>query len=290
MGTKGKKWQVLHRQKYNNILTKEVLLNATLSKKSDYRLAKELNIPVTGVQFYRKKYNLPSPRCDKELVRIRATNLTNEQIGLIVGTVLGDANLHLGVNNEAFLTIEQGEKQKDYVFEKYSKLETICLMNPREVVGVQGYKVGSKSWKFSTIQHSGLTKIYNLMYKDGKKVVTKEALNLLTLAGLAWWYFDDGSYHSLYKQYNLATCQFSLEEQKLIRNFLFQKFKIKTSILPKKNQEKAKYYYLYFAKETSNIFTQYLKPFVIPCLEYKVNRSSETKRETQKCDDIVRTL
>lgn len=281
MGTLGKHWEVPGRQKYRDIITREVLLQATVEYKSDYKLAEELSVPVTAVQFYRQIFHIKSGRSDESLEKMRLIKLNSELVGLIVGTVLGDSSLALDERSgNGYFSVQHGEAQKEYVEYKHRKLSSLVIMPVRETI-LTGWGKGKKAYNFSTVWHPDLGKLHPYLYskKLGRKFITKEALSLLTYEGLAWWFFDDGSYNSKSKQYFLATCAFSLEEQKLIREMLFRKFKIKTSIGNTKcklDKNGKCYHYLYFAKSTMNILTNIIKNVPVKCLQYKIDRSSET--------------
>jgi hypothetical protein len=280
MGSQGKHWEVKHRQQYADILTKEVLLDATAEKISDYTLAERLQIPHQAVWLYRKRLHIPSAKSDSAMQKIKLTEISVEQIGLIVGTVLGDGYLHKNRYGDAYLTICHGIKQKDYVTHKRKLLDNLCIAQPQETENKSGYKIGNKRVSFCTLTHPDLTKLCDLFYPKGKKIVTKEVLNLLTIAGFVWWFFDDGTRDHRNGRYSLATQSFTLEENKLIREYLFKKLKLYTSVVTHTNAFGKTYYHLYFAARSQDLMTQYLKSFAIPCMEYKINRSSETTRET----------
>lgn len=301
MSAKGKKWVVLKRRKYLDIITKDVLIQATADFKSDYTLAKELNVPFTTIQQRRLQYGVKSGRSDESISKLRLQSIDSSLIGCIVGTVLGDG--FLGLNKEktsAYLSISHGHAQKDWISYKYNKLSRLVIM-PLKYGERPRYDNSGilKFYKFSTIYHPDLFKIYGLLYDEqGKKRVTKEALDLLTYEGFIWWFFDDGCLstrrnskgNSVQTNYSLATCQLSLDEQKLIRQKLFTKFGIKTSIIKTKIKEKNKYYYsLYFASATRDKVTEILKKLPIESMKYKVYSPSETERKTPTNKEMIQS-
>ena len=136
------------------------------------------------------------------------------------------------------------------------------------------------SCNFSTIYHPDLIKLYEITYNSkGIKVITEEAMQELTIFGLLAWFYDDGTLSK--SNYMLSTCSFTLEEVKLIRQYLFKKFGIKTTPLKKSNGT-SRYWYLYFVAETRNILSKYLSNWYIKCFDYKLHpevfRSPETTR------------
>ncbi|MFW9872484.1 MAG: hypothetical protein ACFFG0_05220 [Candidatus Thorarchaeota archaeon] len=83
------------------------------------------------------------------------------------------------------------------------------------------------------------------------------------------------------RRYYLETIPFGLENNKKIRELLFKKLKIKTSILARKNKKTPhkRYYYLYFAKSTFETLKNVLKEFMsVDNITMKLG-SSETRRE-----------
>ena len=152
MGTLGKRWEVPHHQKYKNIVTREVLTDATIRRISDYKLSKELKVPVTAIQHYRYKWQIPSARYDSEVSKMRDYKLSPEEVGLIIGTVLGDGHLSYSPErDEAFLIIMHSEKQKEYVYHKYEKLKKLCLMDVKQSLISNDYVQNSVVYSFSTI-------------------------------------------------------------------------------------------------------------------------------------------
>lgn len=277
MGTQGKHWVIKDRQKYiqkyGHILTKEILLDATVRRISDRHLSEELQIPKPAILWYRKMYGIPSGRSDSEVRKIRNILLSDEEIGLIIGTVLGDGCLcYSAERDEAFLTIMHCKEQKEYVYHKYDKLKHLCLM-PVTYTTCEGFGI-SEVYYFSTIWHPELAKLYKLLYPNGKKAITKEALNLLTIAGFVWWFFDNGSGGN--NCYNLSTCQFPLEQQQLLREHLFKKYKIYTSIITdKRKADRKTYYSIYFAKRSYSILSDFLTRFIVPCMSYKIKTAPQ---------------
>jgi hypothetical protein len=270
MGTLGKRWEVKDRQKYKDILTKEILIDATVRKILDYTLSSELKIPVTAIQWYRHKWKIPSARADSEVLKMRSFSLTPEDIGLIIGAVLGDGCLaYSEKRDEAYFTVMHGIAQKEYVEHKHNILEKLCLMNVKEIE-TDGYSKGI-AYYFSTIWHPDLAKLYKMIYINGIKSVSPDILELLTIAGFVWWFFDDGSLSKNLQQYSLATCQFPLEQQKLIREYLFDKLDIYSTIIKTYNKKAQKYYYsLYIPTRSNERLASYLKSFSIPCMNYKI--------------------
>jgi len=303
MSTKGKRWVVRSRRKFLDIVTRDVLLQATIDCKSDRKLSDELRVPIGVVQERRKQYGIKSGRSDESIEKIRLQKLDSALVGCIVGTVLGDG--FLGLNKQktlAYLSISHGHVQKEWIEYKYNKLSDLIIMPLRygERPRYENENEILKFYTFSTVFHPDLFEIRKLLYDvNGKKHVTKEALDLLTYEGFIWWFFDDGCANKSYyhgtnkikqKYYSLATCQFSLEEQKLIRKMLYSKFGIKTTIMKTIQKSSGKTYYtLYFASETKYKVSEILSKLQLKSMEYKIIRPSETASKALSNEMVIQS-
>jgi hypothetical protein len=283
--------------KYNNLLTYSFLTSPEIMNLSGVELSNKLNLKPYLINRYRRKLKLSSVYSSKlKLGKImRGYSLPDWQIGLIVGTLLGDSNL-CKRSSGVRLRMSHGAKQKEYIELKYKLLHSLTVGDIHKGLDV---KTNSVYYNFSTVQHPDLEKLYDLFYKDNIKYVSEEALDLLTIPGLVLWFFDDGSRDS--NVYDISTCSFTLEDHKILRKYLFKKFGIKTTPLPRNNGTKT-YWRLYVARDSSKILQKYLLDFYIPCMRHKIinpksiQSSSETTRKAlwddliSQSEDIVRTL
>lgn len=235
-------------------------------------------------------------------IELRKVPIPDWQKGLIIGTVLGDGCLHiLKGGKNAFLTIHHSEKQLEYLKLKQTLFPNLFIREMRKY----STKINPSKFQFSleSIVHPDLTNLHDLVYKEGRKTVSQESLNYLTIPGLVLWFYDDGTLAGKNKygagrgtSYQLLTCNFTLEENKLIRAHLFKKFGLKTTPLYQTNGTK-KYWRLHFANDTRSILEKYLLDWRVPCLDYKLClelfRSSEIARETLwngiQSEDTIRT-
>lgn len=159
--------------------------------------------------------------------------------------------------SDAFLEINHSIKAKDYVDYKFNKLKRICESGPKE----RTTNDGRRAYRFFTKQHKDLTILYNLFYKNERKIIPK---NLeLDPVSIAIWHMDDGS-KSRDSDVYLNTQQFSLLDQKKLLNCL-RKFGIKTRL----NKDK-KYYRIRMLKESIKDFMNIIAPHVAPSMKYKL--------------------
>ena len=293
--TISKKVRLMGNFKYTEILTRELLTRPDIVRLSNAEIGRSLCISPSVVEDYRRLYGLISDlACSHRVASdIRdKERLRDWEIGVLAGTLLGDGNLTLNKQGHARFRVRHCDRQREYVDVLHHLFFRFCT-NDVTVSYVE--ETGYAYHGFSTIWHPDFTRLYNMMYRDGKKIVTQEVLDLLTVPGLVCWFYDDGSKLSG-KTYSLSTCGFTLEENKLIRQHLFRRFGIKTSIMRKSNGVK-RYYYLYFARGTVHILERYISDLYLPCFGYKlyptVLRSSEITRGTLwdfmlQSEDIVR--
>lgn len=295
------------KRKYEHILSFEFLKEAFEKGLTNIDIEKITKVDRFIVQSYRDRVGLISKRSSqlRKAIYLRKIPVSKSVIGLVVGTVFGDGYLsqHNQTNN-VHLCIWHCPRQKKYLLLKYFLLKQLCVSEPRKIT-IKNPSLYT-SYTLETICHPDLKKLRDMIYINGRKTVMKEVLNLLTVPGFALWYMDDGFKNvNSNRRYGLCTHCFSLEENKLIREHFFKKFKIKTTILVQRNNKfNKKYYYLHFAKDTISTFEKLVAPFIIPCMRHKMNLeallkyqgSPETIRKTSfwnyflKDDEIVRTL
>lgn len=97
------------------------------------------------------------------------------------------------------------------------------------------------------------------------KIVPLNIEEFLTPLALAIWFMDDGS--NLGKGARIATNCFTLEEVKFLCNVLKNKFNILAT--PNKSG-KDKGYIIYISVKSMPVFTNIVKPYLLPSLYYKL--------------------
>jgi len=196
--------------------------------------------------------------------------ITQLQLEFFAGCMLGDGNIKIPNNcKNAMFSCQHGPKQYEYNKWKYELLKTL---------GAKFYKYKRKTpnkktgicYEYNvtlTNCNSEITKMYNLLYKNKKKIISKEILKYFTDFSLAVLYMDDGSLSSSHPEntsYIIASCGFSKESLLLFQDFLLNKFKIETTISYDNR--------LYIKINSRNLFEYLILPYVqkIPCMKYKI--------------------
>ena len=165
----------------------------------------------------------------------REMQLTPKQRSFIIGSMLGDGTMRMGKGAiNANFKVDHCLEQKEYVMWKYKILKNFVQTEPK--ISYRTTQTGvryEKSWWFRTIRHPILTEIYRRFYvtdsyRCGRKVVSKEDVNLLDPLAIAVWIMDDGSYSR--GKIDISTYSFTLREIELLKKAIQEKFSINFSI------------------------------------------------------------
>ena len=198
--------------------------------------------------------------------------LTLKEHSIILGTLLGDGFLQKRAQ-KARLRICHSYKQKQYVDWKYQQLLTLCqrTASPKS----QQRPLG-KAYSFSTQSEKILLQYHSLFYKrNGLKKIDNELIDYIKHPlSLAIWWLDDGNARKDCAAGRLATCSFSLGEQKILQKLLFQNFKIGTNIVRNSIKKNKAQYYLYIPSQSFYQLVNIIKIYVqqIPTMEYKLGK------------------
>ena len=192
--------------------------------------------------------------------------LDEYQKAIIVGTILGDACLHENWSKtNSRLQIRHSIAQKEYVLWKYEALKSLVLTAP------QHYSRTNSVW-FRTISHPDLTKLQQIFYRDGKKIIPEDVIvaflsNPITIAV---WFLDDGN--AVVRKgklcgYNLNTQSFTKEENELLAEVFSALYDI--SCIVEKNHG---YYRLAIWQAASRRkFSNLIQEYVLPTMKYKIS-------------------
>lgn len=167
----------------------------------------------------------------------------------------------------ASLSICHSIKQDDYLLWKLAQVPFLFQAEP----GIYEYKDKPLVLiKATSIAHPDLTNIYNQIYINGVKTITRELLyNYVDERALAFWFQDDGSYCAI------ATHNYSLKENEVIKEFLLNKFNIKTRIQHHKERitsfgRAKEAFSIRFPRDNFRMFANIIKPFMHHSLLYKL--------------------
>ena len=196
-------------------------------------------------------------------------HLKEDQISVLIGSMLGDGTLRIGDGavNANFKT-EHGLKQKEYVFWKYRVFEKWVGTPPK--ISYRYRENGEryeKSWWFRTVRHPEITHFYKLFYPKNKKIIPKNIESFLDSLSLAVWVMDDGNRSG--RSINLSTYAFSLSEIKRIQKALKDRFCLESSFRP----DRDKGYRMYFNVQNTKKLVKIIFPYILPSMYYKLPRT-----------------
>ena len=183
--------------------------------------------------------------------------LTQLQKSVLVGTILGDGCLIASRSGKAArLQVRQNAKYYEFVSWKYDFFKAWIITKPR-------YDRFNDSIVFRTISHPDLMEIRKIFYRNNVKIVPDNIKDLLTHPlSLAIWFMDDG--HKQHFYLRLSTYAFGEIGNKLLQTCLKKNFLLNTKIY-----HDSKGFYLCFLKDNAVKLYKLIKPYVIPCMEYK---------------------
>lgn len=183
-------------------------------------------------------------------------SLTSRQKSIVIGTLLGDGYLRrITGRKNAFLEINHSYKQKDYVLWKYENLKEIVISGPK----IRKYQ-SRTAYRFYTKQSEYFSKLLDMFYFNGKKIIPDLTIDPLSLAV---WYMDDGS-KSREDDVYLNTQQFSLIDQRKLIEML------KTFGLEARLNKDKQYHRIRFLKSSLPRFRNMIKSHIIESMYYKI--------------------
>jgi len=215
---------------------------------------------------------------------IYQSKLNNVERNIIVGSLLGDGSLGLyGRSINAHYREHGCNKQISYRKWKVEKLSRL---------GFKFYK-NSKTGKIASPSNELFTNLYNIFYKEGRKIITKENIKLLDHPiGLACLYMDDGSLIIdtfrkknkiyLFPRVVIYSLNITKEENIILSNHIKQTFDIEFKL---KERPDGYNYILEIGKRNEVIrFLDLVKFYIqeIPSMNYKIEVEESIKRKKNK--------
>lgn len=223
-------------------------------------IADRLSYNKTTVAKHIKKLGLvPNYSLRKHTLIKENIILSQEQLEIIYGSLLGDACISNGR-----LSFSQGGNQEKYFDYKCSFFEGLLgKINKTPRYDKRTHRYYNK-FTVKFLKNKIYTEIYDKLYINGVKTITKEYLELLTPRSLAFWWMDDGSY-----AYILATNSFTFNECNLIKNWFKEKYNIDTRIKECKNNNHMQYLII-IERNSRQILRNLIKPYICESMLYKI--------------------
>lgn len=201
--------------------------------------------------------------------------LNKEQLGLIVGCLLGDGSIprRLKKTGNHYINITHSEKQIEYLKYKIA----IFKFYGFDVSNIYKRRVNTYTEYSVHIYFKQYPKVLNTLrwwfYHTGKKYFTYNMIKHLTPLGIAIWFMDNGSKtihynkeHTKIKSRELYISTYmSREEHKYLILYLS-----KLNIVCKEVRDRSKYR-LSLNATNAKLFISIIKPYVCSSMKYKVN-------------------
>lgn len=209
-------------------------------------------------KFYNDRRPRKTSKSYMQADKMRMSHIPQQETEIIYGTLMGDGSLIQQTNGFHRISFTHGIRQKEYLDMKRNLLPSIIL---QDHLNVSKNSFGTDQYHLGSISHKDLTNIYGLFYRFGHKAITRRILNKLTETSLLFWYLDDGSIiKASGDTIILCTDSFSLSENKAIKQWFWQRWGLKSFIMPVRGGFSDKVYYrIRFRKEDSILFIKIVK-------------------------------
>ena len=204
---------------------------------------------------------------------------------IMIGLLLGDGY----INDKGRVEIEHCIEQKDYCVYKAKLLHAVCGgkdINVHEYQRTRSILKDGRQWKnntFTTVSFKKQSKHFmyfrNLLYKNGRKEITQDVLDLLTPLSIALWWLDDGLLVKKRQKdgspgpYGLMLYTYLPKEQnELIQKYFLEKYGMKWNVVPA-NIHKENQYMLRCGQTEGRKFLNIIRNIVtekVPSMQYKV--------------------
>lgn len=217
--------------------------------------------------------------------KAKPLNLDGIQFQVLLGSILGDGNLYIGKGKNAVYREEHSLKQIQYAKWKNKILnfkETIVNRKEKRFGNIKEYQ---QICIYSTASPT-LTELFNKIYLNNKKSVTKEILDKLEPLGIAVWYCDDGNYNYGRKKISIATLGFTKQENELIKEWLSENFGIMSTIRELKSKFTRGRFFIEISNNNKEKFIALIKPYVHESMSYKLGLDTIREENAQKVTQI----
>ncbi|MDQ3676895.1 MAG: hypothetical protein M3401_08855, partial [Actinomycetota bacterium] len=128
---------------------------------------------------------------DEVLAAVKQYVLSDDQLKLILGSLLGDGSLRYASEHNVSFRVGHGERQRDYCEWKRDMLAPFA-----HKIAPTGNGIG-----FDTIPMRQLAWLHEAVYAVGGRTVSDALIEQLDERAIAAWYQDDGTFDGSYKRW-----------------------------------------------------------------------------------------
>ena len=217
--------------------------------------------------------------------------LTEKDVSILIGLLLGDGHIDI----KGRISIEHGEKQKEYCIYKAKLLHSVCGgkdVKVHEYVRKRSILKDKKQFKESTFvtykfrkQSVSFIPIREMLYngETGKKYISEKILKYLTPEVIALWWMDDGCLTKKYTYpngekkhcgYVLRLCTYLPKEQnELIQKFFRDNYQMEWNIVKADGTKDDTQWMLRCGSIEGRKFLNIIREYInehVPSMSYKV--------------------
>jgi recombination protein RecA len=198
---------------------------------------------------------------DEVLVATKRYALSDDQMKLIMGSLLGDGSLRYASDHNVAFRVGHGERQREYCEWKRDMLEPFANR-----IGRTGSGIG-----FDTIPMRQLSVLHDAVYAaDGGRTVSDELIRELDARAIAAWYCDDGTFGGNYKRWghgkpSICAKALSREDRERLAARCEELGMGKPTVTDRGH--------LMWSGERAASFHEQIAPYVHPSLDYKLHPS-----------------
>lgn len=206
-----------------------------------------------------------------------------ELVKVVAASLLGDGYINKEDGKNGRFRLTQIAEHRDHVEYLTTYLETLTrvvidVQVARDNIVICGKQTRSKeTLRLRTMAHPKYTSFYERMYLNRIKVVDPHYLTLIDAEFMAIWFQQDG-YMELGRTdvvnpgISIATDNFSYGDQLLLRKAIIEKTGFIFNVRRKgTNSLGENTYRLHLYRKQTPEFTEYIRPFIQPSFEYKIN-------------------
>lgn len=211
-----------------------------------------------------------------------------DQVGyarkVFVGAMLGDAGIsRTNVGGNARFRIGHSIDKSEYLMWKLKHLRELVQVTDIGIIKGGKYTKSPNDYVyFNSRRTPYVTEMYELLYKDGKKVITEELLSEIDEVSLAVLFMDDGSYdHNIDNlNYWLHLNAHTEEEIHLFCEFLELRFGLSPKI---QTVNKGAGFAVRFLRKDSERIDEIISPTVlqIQCMHYKLHSKNPIVKQVK---------
>jgi recombination protein RecA len=195
---------------------------------------------------------------DEVLAATKHYDVREDQLKLILGSLLGDGSLRFASDHNVQFRVGHGLKQREYCEWKHEMLAPFA-----NKMAKTGNGIG-----FDTIPMYQLAWLHDAVYlSDGTRTITDDVIEELDERAIAAWYCDDGSYSGHYKRWGHGK---AVIYNKSLSEADKQRLADRCEELGM-GRPTVTYRELLFSGERAHQFQEKIAPYVHPSLDYKLH-------------------